>query len=311
MMGGSLNIVMYHYVREIEGSAYPNIKGLDIAGFKRQLDYFSINFSMITAEQLLSFAIGEEKKLPLNACLLTFDDGFKDHIQYVLPELKLRNLQGSFFPPARPIIKKEILDVHAIHFILASANDSKALVKDLHTECLANGITQKKFTSLWTELAKPNRFDSPEVIFVKRMLQRNLPESIRNKITNNLFEKYVGKTESEFCNELYMSKKDIETMVCEGMYIGSHTYNHYFLNSVDKLAQENEIDKSIDFLGSVGAPIENWIMCYPYGAYNADTLSILKRKNCSVGLTTNVGAVSLYSDNLLELNRFDTNNFPQ
>ena len=99
-----LKIVMYHYVREIEGSAYPNIKGLEIAGFRRQLDYLSKNYSMITAEQLLSFAIGEEKKLPLNACLLTFDDGFKDHIQYVLPELKLRNLQVSFFPPARPVI---------------------------------------------------------------------------------------------------------------------------------------------------------------------------------------------------------------
>ena len=99
-----LTIVMYHYVREIKGSDYPNIKGLEFDGFKRQLDYLSVNFSIITAEQLLSFAIGEEKKLPLNACLLTFDDGFKDHIQYVLPELKLRNLQASFFPPARPII---------------------------------------------------------------------------------------------------------------------------------------------------------------------------------------------------------------
>ena len=129
--------------------------------------------------------------------------------------------------------------------------------------------------------------------------------------SQSLFEKYVDKTASEFCNELYMSKKDIETMVSEGMYIGSHTYNHYFLNSVDKLTQENEIDKSVDFLGSVRAPIDNWIMCYPYGAYNADTLSILENRNCSVGLTTKVGDVYLYSDNLLELNRFDTNDFPQ
>ena len=39
-----LTIVMYHYVREIKGSDYPNIKGLEIDGFKRQLDYFSKNF---------------------------------------------------------------------------------------------------------------------------------------------------------------------------------------------------------------------------------------------------------------------------
>ena len=39
-------------------------------------------------------------------------------------------------------------------------------------------------------------------------------------------------------NPIYMSKKDIETMVCEGMYIGSHTYNHNFLNSVDNLTDD-------------------------------------------------------------------------
>ena len=63
-------------------------------------------------------------------------------------------------------------------------------------------------------------------------------------------------------------------MLSEGMYIGSHTYNHYFLNSVDKLMQENEIDKSIDFLNRIGEPTKDWIMCYPYGSYNSDTLSI-------------------------------------
>ena len=36
--------------------------------------------------------------IPENSCLLTFDDGYKDHIDYVLPELMKRKLQGSFFP---------------------------------------------------------------------------------------------------------------------------------------------------------------------------------------------------------------------
>ena len=143
------------------------------------------------------------------------------------------------------------------------------------------------------------------------MLQRNLPENLRNKITNNLFEKYVEKTASEFCNELYMSKKDIETMVSEGMYIGSHTYNHYWLDSVDYFTQEKEIDKSIDFLYQVGASIYDWIMCYPYGAYNNDTIAALKEKKCVIGLTTKFDRASLDKNKLLELSRFDTNHFPQ
>ena len=45
-----LTIVMYHYLRGIKGSDCPNIKGLEFDGFKRQLDYLSVNFSIITAE---------------------------------------------------------------------------------------------------------------------------------------------------------------------------------------------------------------------------------------------------------------------
>ena len=61
----------------------------------------------------------------------------------------------------------------------------------------------------------------------------------------------------------------------------------------------------------IGAPTENWMMCYPYGAYNDDTLSILRAKKCSAALTTKIGIAQLDADKLLELSRFDTNDFPQ
>ena len=34
-----LTIVMYHYVREIKNSKFPDIKGLEIENFRRQLNY--------------------------------------------------------------------------------------------------------------------------------------------------------------------------------------------------------------------------------------------------------------------------------
>ena len=52
-------------------------------------------------------------------------------------------------------------------------------------------------------------------------------------------------------------------------------------------------------------------MCYPYGAYNNDTIKIIKQMNCFMGLTTKVGPVNLMEDNLLKLRRYDTNDFPQ
>ena len=52
---------------------------------------------------------------------------------------------------------------------------------------------------LFNEYAVANRFDVKETIFVKRMLQMVLPEQLRNTISSNLFEKYVGVTEKTTC----------------------------------------------------------------------------------------------------------------
>ena len=52
-MSKELTIVMYHYVRPIIGSEYPGIKGLEIEKFKKQLDYFEENYSIINTEDLI------------------------------------------------------------------------------------------------------------------------------------------------------------------------------------------------------------------------------------------------------------------
>ena len=49
-------------------------------------------------------------------------------------------------------------------------------------------------------------------------------------------------------------------------------------------------------------------MCYPYGSYSTDTLAILKEKNCIAGLTTAEYA-NFKTEDVLELSRFDTNDF--
>ena len=49
----NINIIMYHYVRPIKGSRWPEIKGLEIDGFKRQLDYLLSNFEILTADDII------------------------------------------------------------------------------------------------------------------------------------------------------------------------------------------------------------------------------------------------------------------
>ena len=301
---------MYHYVRPIKNSQYPGIKGLELEGFKRQLDYLSDRYSLITAEELIAYSLGRED-LPINACYLTFDDGYKDHIEYVMPELLARNIQGSFFPPAYAIEKREMLDVNAIHFILASTLDTEGLVIELNQACLELGLTRSDLDSLQKFMATKSRYDPSEIIYIKRLLQHALPKDIRSIIIADLFKKYVGKSQVEFSEELYMSLTDIKDLINNGMYVGSHGCTHAWLNKESRSGQLKEISRSLKFLNKVGARTKDWIMCYPYGGYNDETLSILKSNNCSIGLTTEAGLASLNRSKMLELSRFDTNDFPQ
>ena len=108
-----------------------------------------------------------------------------------------------------------------------------------------------------------------------------------------------------------MNVDQISHMQRNGMYIGSHGFDHYWLNSLSREKQEQEIDASLEFLELVGAPTDNWMMCYPYGGYNDDTLDILKEKECSLGLTTHVGVADLNKHGRFVLPRLDTNDLPK
>jgi len=305
-----LTIVMYHYIRPIIGSEFPGIKGLEIEGFKRQLDFLENNYSIVSSEQVIDKII-KNKELPPKACWLTFDDGYKDHYQYVLPELINRNLSGAFFPPRVAIKENKVLDVNSIHHILSCSDDIDKLVTDLNDLCLQLGMTNEQIHAYYKEYGVANRFDNADTIFIKRMLQHVLPEQIRNEITSILFEKIVGIPEAKFSSRLYMNIDEVRKLVSSGMYVGSHGSMHYWLDRISSQKQKVDISSSVEFLEEVGAPTSNWIMCYPYGAYNNTTLSLLKELGASIGITTEVRKANLGIDNPLTLPRLDTNDFPQ
>ena len=305
-----LTIVMYHYIRPIIGSEFPGIKGLEIEGFKRQLDFLENNYSIVSTEQVIDKII-KNKELPPKACWLTFDDGYKDHYQYVLPELIKRNLSGAFFPPRVAIKENKVLDVNSIHHILSCCNDINKLVADLNDLCLQFGVTSEQIHAYYKEYGVARRYDNADTVFIKLMLQHVLPEQIRNEITSILFEKIVGISEAKFSSRLYMNIDEVRKLVSSGMYVGSHGSMHYWLDRISSQKQKVDISSSVEFLEEVGAPTSNWIMCYPYGAYNDTTLSLLKKMGASIGITTDFRKANLEIDDPLTLPRFDTNDFPQ
>lgn len=314
-MNNKLLIIMYHYVRDLANSRYPDIKGLDIALFRKQIEFLKYNFSIITSEQLME-AIYGNLSLPNNSVLLTFDDGYIDHYTNVLPILIENNLQGFFSMPAKILAEGKVLDVNKIHFILSSVNIDKLLkliFERLDYYRVKGGgyniLETCSNEDLYRKLAIPSRFDTEKVVFIKSLLQFELQEELRNIIVDDLFKKLVSKSEESFAKEIYMSYEQVKLMKKEGMYFGIHGYEHYWLEKLSQLEMEKDISKSLDFFSEI-IDRNNWIMCYPYGSYNNIVKKYIACNGCKLGFTTEVKIANIENDDILTLPRLDTNDFP-
>lgn len=316
-MGNKLTVIMYHYVRDLKNSRYPAIKGCDVEDFREQVGYITKHYVPVTIEQILDSLYGGER-LPEHAVLFTFDDAYADHFTYAFPILYHEHIQGVFFPPVKAVTEHTVLDVNKIHFILAATRDSEMphLLNQIkkYIEESREEHNLDSFDDYYHRLAIANSLDNKDVMFVKRLLQAELPETIRKQITSKLFVEKVGMEESLFSRELYMSLDQIKCMVDCGMHVGSHGYDHLWFSSLTPERQEFEIKKSMDFIEAVGGDLNNWSMCYPNGKYNDDTLSLLKQYGCKIGFTTRRAIADLDDmgeNGLFLLPRLDTNNLPK
>lgn len=302
---------MYHYTRDLAHSRYPKIKGLDIKLFEEQLQFLKNKFHVVAMEEVL-FAIETGKALPENALLLTFDDGYIDNFTVALPLLQKYGLQGSFFISGKTFTENVVLDVNKIHFILASApiESLKSDLLDLLNRY--RGDKYPKYPSnadLYEHYAVKNRFDSEDIIFVKRILQTAIPEKIRSEIASILFEKYVGLSESDFSRELYMNRDQIRCLKENGMFIGLHGYDHYWLGNLSQEDMKNDIKKALEVMDEF-IDQKKWVMNYPYGSFNEDVIEYIARHGCQLGLTTEVRVANLDIDDKYQTPRFDCNDFP-
>ena len=304
----ALQIISYHYVRDLQNSKFPKIKGLDTKIFQQQLDYLQSEFNIVTTEQVIA-GLMTGRDLPDGATWLTFDDGFIDHYEVVFPELLSRGLTAAFFPPAQPILEHVVLDVHKIHFTIASTEPEQLhkLLEILFVEKDLESKTGKSFNEYFLEYGSPGQFDGPMPAFAKRMLQFALPEYDRKLLINQLFNQVVTSDEDAFARSLYVTTSQIKEMIAGGMFFGSHGFRHHHLDRESAEDQLVDIQLGLQFLDGVGASTEEWVMCYPYGSYNDVTIDILKQTNCALAITVKSATAQVGSDSRYELPRLDTN----
>jgi peptidoglycan/xylan/chitin deacetylase (PgdA/CDA1 family) len=311
-MSQNVTIVMYHYVRDLQHSRYPAIKGLSLERFHRQLDHIQAHYTPVTVEDVLDALSSAKKEMPSNPILLTFDDGYSDHFLNVFPQLDARGIQGCFFPPGQAVLEHKVLDVNKIQFVLAAIPNPDALLDKVFTYLpeFRSDYALKTREAYFALVTETHRYDPHEVIVLKRLLQRELPEPVRTEIVRRLFAEYVTSDEKAFACELYMSVDQIACMRRHGMHIGSHGYTHAWLDHISPSEQEVEIDRSLEFLQQFGVGRKKWTVGYPYGGFNDSLLEVLRARDCRLGFSVEPRIADLAIDDRLTLPRIDTNDLP-
>ena len=238
-------------------------------------------------------------------CLLTFDDGYIDHYENVLPILQKKKLPASFYMSAGILDNKKLLNVNKIHYILANLKE-KEIIKNLK----AIYVRERRgdnFEETFKNLKNLSRYDNSNVNLIKFIINKFFSEKEKNQFFKLIFKEILKIKESDICKDFYLSLKNINEMRKEVMYFGGHGYNHLKMTDLNSYDLDIEINKTIKFLNKIKIDTKKWVMCYPYGSFNQKIIKKLGEKNCFLGLTTVPEKANVNNKNLLYIPRFDAN----
>lgn len=290
----SVNIITFHYIRKPDLIKYKYLNILSEKLFLKKLFYLNKNFQILTPAEVHDRILNNDNFLS-NEIWLTFDDGYKEHLNFVLPIFNDLKISASFYPTVKSSLENKLLDVNKIQFILSLFRNRKLIfseIKDIYNSLFVNIYGPFfKFESK----VNLNQFNIKDDIItkkIKQLLSVILPNHCRYIILEKLFKKYVSSDESEFAEKLYLNLLDLKELKKNENEIGGHGYNHLKFEYLDSKEQLYEINESKNFLKKNNLINKFWTFCYPHGSYNCQSIELLKKNDCICALTINEGEYS-------------------
>lgn len=301
----ALWVITYHYVRDLARTRFPRIKGRLVGELEQQVAWLSEHCEMATLQSALAFVAGQYRP-NRDLCLLTFDDGLKDHYANVLPILAKRRIEGLFFISTVCLEDHHVLPVHKNHLLMASLEFDE--YRRAFLEHLASFSSETPSVVDITKAEQAYPWDNSEVAAFKFFLNYRLSEPVRVRVLDALFANCLGD-ESAFAQELYLSWEEVRQMQARGMMIGGHSNNHVALSTLSDEQQKMDLTTCASVLRKRVSSQAHWPFCYPYGhsySFNVVTIQHLRALGFICGFTTEPDAIRV-GDDLFTLRRVDTN----
>jgi peptidoglycan/xylan/chitin deacetylase (PgdA/CDA1 family) len=266
---------MYHYVRQARPDL-PHLPYLDVANFRRQLDYFEATYGIVDRDSFESWLEGGDAPAGV---VLTFDDGLRDHIDVVLPVIKERGLFALFYACSLPILTERILDVHKVHLAVGRIGGDAALswLRSKSPDCLpAERIDAEP--KVYAE-QKSDRATK----LIKHAFNWTPANETKSAALDGLLD-FAFEGHPPHWTEIYMTDAELRALLDAGMGVGPHSHAHRVPALLDPDEQRDEVARSCDFISAVAGGC-TWGYCYPHGiaqALSPNSETIVAESGCSL-----------------------------
>jgi len=258
---------------------------LDLNLFDQQLEVMAQKYTFVLGNDLLT--IGDDSSSLENKIWLTFDDGYRDCVDYVLPSLLKRKATATIFIPTEAIFERKLLDVTKIHLLLSSTESVGDIIsasRQCYSDANFENVVGKSFDQLYEEYGVPNIYNDSDNHFIKNLFQKLAPISVRKQFLDHIFKFFVSRSESSWVDELYMSPDDVSYLAENGIEFGTHGHSHEWLANLPAEDQATELSKSFQFLDTVTDSRTNRLIAYPFGSYSDMTLNIARSLGVKIGV---------------------------
>jgi peptidoglycan/xylan/chitin deacetylase (PgdA/CDA1 family) len=230
---------------------------------------------------------------PRDKVVLTFDDGYKDNHDRLLPLLAEHGATATVFVQTGPMHGR-INWLHHYFWIL-HRRGPKALGEELASR-LPGAEVQGRLRGLPQEPVAAE-------YQLKRALKYDVSAADRDRLLDEIF-RAAGGDDGELARQVWLSPEDCRRLDAAGVEVGAHTVNHLVLSSLDRDTQRAEIAGSLtDLRAWLGHDVRSF--AYPYGRawdYNQDTLAVLRELGLQSAITAMPGLNDAGTD-VLELRR--------
>lgn len=256
---------------------------LDLPSFERLLDSVVSSFNVISMEDAVDAL--NRGKLPSRAACITFDDGYANWLNGVVPALRKRNLHATFYITTGQFFGRPLW-----HERIANAVDHcrADVLKLAHPAIVPLSMTnmQQRNTA---------------ILYLERTL-KYLTLPAREDLLANL----ESQTGTSAAHVSVMPVADLKALHAMGFGIGAHTDDHPILVYCNETSLRHEIGQVREELsGLVGAPVKSFAYPngHPFADFSSKHVELVKQAGYTSAVTTDWGVASA-GNSVFQIPRF-------